>query len=532
MRRREFLGLGSIGLVGLAGLPSGCGSLSSLGASRDSQHPRTGRAVPSVAPRPHPYANVLEPRPSRRPDASGQITLVQREADVDILAGRTTRIWGYDGVFPGPTIEARRGSPLRVTVRNELPLPTSTHLHGGVQTPESDGGPHDLVLPAGFSRRALEASARATAANSGHAGGSGHGAHGMPWRVHDQEFAYAYPMLQPAALLWYHDHRMDYSAPQVWRGLAGGFVVRDDAEDALELPRDDHEFVLALTDRSFGADGELLYPALDPTLTRRAGVEDAYMDGVLGDVMLVNGTPSPTILVPRGLIRLRLLNACNARPLRLALTPEAPATLIGTDSGLLRAPVRLRGPIELVPGERADVVLDLRSVEIGSAVELVNEADPMLRQIARLRVDRPSRQRHRVPDVLVPDFETLDESSAVASRLLDFRLTDGRWTVNARPYAPHETLGSVRLGAVERWVLTSDLNHPVHVHLGHFQVLRRGGRAIQAARRGWKDTVAVGPYETVEVLVRFTHFTGRYMVHCHNLEHEDMGMMANIDVVP
>lgn len=532
MRRREFLGLGSIGLVGLAGLVSGCASLAPLGASRDAQHLGTGRVVPSVAPRPHPYVSVLEPRPPRRPDASGRVTLVQREADVEILPGRTTPIWGYDGVFPGPTIEARRGSPLRVTVRNELPLPTSTHLHGGVQSPESDGGPLDLVLPAGFSRRALEASARATAVNSGHVDGPGHGSHGMPWRLHDREFTYAYPMLQPAALLWYHDHRMDYSAPQVWRGLAGAFVVRDDAEDTLELPRDDHEFVLALTDRSFGGDGELLYPALDPTLTRRAGVEDAYMDGVLGDVMLVNGTPSPTIHVPRGLIRLRLLNACNARALRLALKPQAPATLIGTDSGLLPAPVPLRGPIALAPGERADVVVDLTAVSIGSGVELVDEADPALRQIARLGVDRPSRQRHRVPDVLVPDFETLDETSAVASRSLDFRLTAGRWTINTRPYAPLETLGSVRRDAVERWVLTSDLNHPVHVHLGHFQVLCRGGRAIPAARRGWKDTVAVGPYETVEVVVRFTHFTGRYMVHCHNLEHEDMGMMANIDVVP
>ncbi|MEU4541598.1 multicopper oxidase domain-containing protein [Streptosporangium sp. NPDC023825] len=126
-------------------------------------------------------------------------------------------------------------------------------------------------------------------------------------------------------------------------------------------------------------------------------------------------------------------------------------------------------------------------------------------------------------------------ASAAASRLFDFRRTgqgpDAAWTINGLPFRPGTPLARPRLGTTEVWRLTSDFHHPVHVHLAHFQVLSRNGRVPAATDGGWKDTVDLRPYEVVEVLVRFEGFRGRYMMHCHNLEHEDMAMMADFEVV-
>src|SRR5699024_7758783 len=151
---------------------------------------------------------------------------------------------------------------------------------------------HSPSFPTRRSSDLAMANAHGDRDDGGHGGHGGHGT-GVSdiWTLHRRHRDHHYPMLQDAALLWYHDHRMDFSAPQVWRGLAGMFVVRDDTEDALDLPSGDRELTLMLTDRSFGADGQLLYPGNDPSLTTEPGVTRDYMDGVLGDVMLVNGAP-------------------------------------------------------------------------------------------------------------------------------------------------------------------------------------------------------------------------------------------------
>jgi FtsP/CotA-like multicopper oxidase with cupredoxin domain len=148
----------------------------------------------------------------------------------------------------------------------------------------------------------------------------------------------------------------------------------------------------------------------------------------------------------------------------------------------------------------------------------------------RFVVTRTGKDDTRVPARLA-DLRTLAAAEAVAERQFDFRLGGGRWTINNQPYDPAGSLAAPRLGTVELWRFTSDFHHPVHVHLGHFQVWSRNGRSPEPWESGWKDTVDVRPYEAVEVLVKFAGYRGRYMVHCHNLEHEDMAMMANFDVV-
>lgn len=533
-RRRLITGAGLLAVAG-SGLAVGC---SPTFSRRGDTVAQTGAVLPSVAPAPTPYTVELPRVAVAAPTSANHYAFTQRVAEAEILPGLRTTVWGYDGQFPGPTIEARRGRPITVTVRNELPTPTSTHLHGGVTPAESDGPPTDLIMPTGFDRALLDEAMRNGHAGSGDGGGhTGHGSTADLWTLHDRERDYHYPIDQDAALLWYHDHRMDFSAPQVWRGLAGMAVIRDDHEDSLGLPDGEHELLLMLTDRSFGADGELLYPALDPTLTRQPGVDRIYMDGVLGDVMLVNGAPFPITRVAATAYRLRLVNGCNARPLRLRFRPTAGPDLtvqqIGTDIGLLPGPVD-RTLIELHPGERVDLVVDLSALAVGTEVELTNDtvdpADPAAK-VMKLAVVRRGSAARPVPERLAADFRLLRTADAVTTRSFDFRLAAQQvWTVNGQEYDPTGSIANPAMGTIERWTFTSDFNHPVHLHLGHFQVVSVDGKDVAEAERGWKDTVNVTPFAVVEVLVRFPAYRGRYMLHCHNLEHEDMAMMANVDV--
>ncbi|MGH3565875.1 MAG: multicopper oxidase family protein [Pseudonocardia sp.] len=504
--RRGFLGLvgGGAALAGLAG----CGIGSPSG--------QTGERLASALPLPRPYRVPLTVPRVARPtgtDASGAAAyeITQRVAEVEILPGMRTPVWGYDGIFPGPTFETWRGAPVIVRHRNELPVPTVVHLHGGHTPAEHDGWPLDLVLP------------------SGDSGNWQH--HGMAGDVAAGVREYRYPMTQRGATLWYHDHRMDFTGPAVYRGLAGFHIVRDDVEDALPLPRGDRELPLMICDRSFAADGSFAYPALDRTLRTVAGVEADWMEGVLGDVVLVNGAPWPVHNVDAARHRLRILNAANARRFRLALRvsggPALPMVQIGSDGGLLAVPVEHRA-IDVAPGERFDVVVDFGAVPVGTEVTMVNElGEDRAGDVMRFRVVRPARDDSWVPERLT-DVEPL----VPGSTRREFVFTRGDvgdhrgWTINEQPFDPDGSLADIPLGETEVWRFRTDLHHPVHVHLDPFQVLARDGRESGPFDAGWKDTVDVRPGEIVDVAVRFMQFRGRYVLHCHNLEHEDMAMMG------
>ena len=262
---------------------------------------------------------VLEP--SRSDDEADHsdadhYEITQKVGKAEILPGLQTEVWGYEGSFPGPTIESRSGRGIIVRQINELPVPVST-LHGGRTPASSDGFPTDLILPR--HRSSKEHSLHAHHANSDRPLDNKAG-----WSFHRGSKDYFYPLEQRAATLWYHDHRMDFTGPQVYRGLAGFHIIRDDEEDALRLPKDKKDVPLMICDRSFGEDGSFLYPARDPSLQSKRGVKEHYMEGVLGDAILVNGVPWPVMEVSNTRYRFRILNASNARRYRLALEPERP----------------------------------------------------------------------------------------------------------------------------------------------------------------------------------------------------------------
>ncbi|MGW4473044.1 multicopper oxidase family protein [Nonomuraea sp. NPDC004354] len=454
------------------------------------------RLLTSGAPLPRPYTVPL-PLPSvakpYRTDASTDYyELVQQQAEVEILPGLRTPIWGYDGQFPGPTIRAPSGRRTVVRVTNRLGAPTVTHLHGGHTPPESDGYPTDLVQP---------------------------GTH----RDH------VFPLEQRAATLWYHDHRMDHTGPQVWRGLAGFFLVGDDQEEALPLPSGERDVPLLICDRSFAADGTMPYPARPDG----PGAREAFMGGVLGDVVLVNGAPWPQLGVDRARYRLRLLNGSNARTYELALSPGGSLVRIGSDGGLLAAP-RPVDRVRLAPGERADVIVDFAAYRVGDQVELRNLADEGAQaRVMRFTVERNARDDSAIPTTL-SRVEPLDPAKATVTR--DFEFTSGDmhghtgWLINGKPFDARRVDARPKLGQVEIWRLTSDVAHPVHLHLSPFQVLSAGGERPSGPPE-WKDTVELREAQTVEIITRFTGYRGRYVMHCHNLEHEDMAMMSTFEVV-
>jgi FtsP/CotA-like multicopper oxidase with cupredoxin domain len=511
MNRRSMLRLGAAA-VGVGAAGTGWPLAAKLvGPGQPGRLLRSQTALPApyqvILPVPHRLA------PVRADPTTDYYEITQQVAQLRILPGLPTAAWTYGGTFPGPTIVSRSGRRTVVRHRNDLPQPVVVHLHGGHTPADSDGYPIDLILPA----------SRAMPAGHDMAGMAG-----MGGDVALGERAYTYPMNQRAATLWYHDHRMGHTGAAVWRGLAGFHLVDDDESDALPLPRGRRDIPLMIVDRSFAADGTFRYPEAPA-----GGVSDPYMNGVLGDVILVNGAPWPVAQIDPARYRLRLLNASNARRYRLELDPQPPGgsalVQIGSDGGLLARPVG-HDALDMAPAERFDVVVDFSRYRPGTQVRLVNRlGSGSTAEVMRFDLTGQDRgDDSAVPDRLAADVVAPSPRLATATRTFAFRQgRGGTWTINDLAYRPGRGLARPKLGAVEIWRFVTDFHHPVHLHLDHFQVLSRNGGEPGAYDAGWKDTVDVRPSEAVEIITRFTDYRGAFLLHCHNLEHEDMAMMGD-----
>lgn len=448
--------------------------------------------------------------------------IVQREAKLEILPGLRTSCWTYNGTFPGPTIISRAGRRTIVRHRNELPQPTVVHLHGGHTPSESDGYPIDLTMPVN-SRLSVE-DAMAGMDDMGETHGN----------IAYGERTHTYPMQQRASTMWYHDHRMGYTGTAVWHGMAGFHLLTDDEDGALALPRGERDIPLMIADRSFEADGSLMYPG-DPNM-HAPGVSRNHTAGCPGrrhpgQRCPLARAPGPTGALPAPVAQRLQRPLLQARP-----GPTAPGgkglVQIGSDGGLLERPLA-HDSLRLAPGERFDVVVDFSRYRPGTKVRVANLfGSRTTADVMRFDVSPSTRAVHddaRIPDRLARRAETvLDPAKAVATRTFEFRHS-GRsgWTINGKPYLPGRSLARAKLGTTEIWRFKSVFFHSIHVHLDPFRVVSRNGKAPGPFDHGWKDTIAMGPGETVDVAVRFTDYTGHFMLHCHNLEHEDMAMMAD-----
>ena len=439
-----------------------------------------------------------------------------------------TRFWGFESSSPGPTIEARQGEPLLVEWVNELPkvhfLPldyslhgsgrdvpavrTVVHLHGGRVPPESDGYPEHWFAPGGSS-------------------------------VH------FYPNSQDATMLWYHDHAMAITRLNIFAGLFGLYVIRDSAEDALDLPKGEFELPLILYDRSLREDGQLYYPVSgDP---RQPWVPEFF-----GEAILVNGKLFPYREVQPRKYRLRLLNASNSRFYYLSFSTEAVFRQIGSDQGLLPQPVELKR-LTLAPGERADLIVDFRACA-GSAVVLQTDTYTVM----QFRVGTSVEDAETPVPLSLRPVERIAEGAAVKTRVLTLNGSgDFDDPTTMRPmllnnaYWHDPVTENPKLGSIEIWSLVNvtDDSHPIHLHLVRFQILDRRpfdrfaflnegelkytapAIAPDPNEAGWKDTVRADPGMVTRIIVHFGPFAGRYVWHCHVLEHEDNEMMRPYEVV-
>jgi spore coat protein A len=352
-----------------------------------------------------------------------------------------------------------------------------------------------------------------------------------------------YPCRQDAALLWYHDHAMGINRLNVYAGLYGLFVVRDEVEDALNLPRGEFEVPLVLCDRMFDQDSQLYYPF---SFTASA----VWMPELYGDATLINGKLFPYLSVQPRKYRLRILNASNSRFYFLSLSTERPFQQIGCDQGLLPGSVDVQR-LALAPGERADLVVNFRA-ERGRNILLQNDAMPLMEfRVANEEV----RDTSEVRSALRPVPRTA-ESEAVKTRVLtidETRDPQGNSTgmlLNGARWQDPVTENPV-LGTTEIWNLINltDDTHPIHLHLVRFQILDRRkfdvfayqnaeglkfkGKPVppEPNEAGWKDTVRANPGVVTRIIVRFEGYVGRYVWHCHVLEHEDNEMMRPYEIV-
>jgi spore coat protein A len=453
-----------------------------------------------------------------------------------------TRMWSYGPTALAPLIEARSHQPLRVEWVNSLPqkhfLPVDYSLHGcGRDLPE----------------------VRAVVHMHGASVPTKDDGYPDDWFVPGKSSICHYPLEQEAAMLWYHDHAMGLNRLNIYAGLAGMMLLRDEHEDALHLPSGKYEIPLTFYDRNFSADGQLFYPTSgDP--------EHPWVSEFAGDAILLNGKIRPYLEVEPRLYRFRVLNAANSRFFALSLSHNQPFHQIGTDQGLLTAPVRLTS-LNLAPAERADLLIDFSHVAgqqlhlmHGGAFEVLqfrvaNNVGARARSYAPLQEQGTTSLSAGVPATLRP-IVRIPESEAIRTRTITLNdilngVGNSMLMLINRKYWHEPVTEQPHLNSTEIWEfvnLTED-THPMHLHLVRFQVLDRrvfdvfayrtgkGLRYLDAALQpepnelGWKDTVQCPPGMITRIITRFEGYTGKYLYHCHILEHESNDMMRPFEVI-
>jgi FtsP/CotA-like multicopper oxidase with cupredoxin domain len=429
-------------------------------------------------------------RPAWASSTTSCYPMTMEEVDAEILPGRLTRVYGFNGKFPGPVIKAASGHRVLVRQYNLLNVPTSIHLHGAHVPESSDGSPMDLIEPGGGAK------------------------------------TYTYPNSQPHANLWFHDHAHHRESETVYRGLTGFYLLTDDIERRLNLPSGAYDVPIAIRDARFDENGQFVYEMGD-VLRRR--------------VILANGKAWPYFEVGARKYRFRLYNTANMRFFTLKLSDGSAFQQIGSDGGLLEQPIEVTS-VALSPGERADVVIDFSRYPAGTRLMLVNAAralpgDPVdqVGRVLQFRVTGPVSDTSTVPATLrtLPALPTPTVHREFVLSMDESGVTQDSF-INGKAYDMQRVDTEIEYGATETWTVRNANQltpHNFHMHLVQFRVLERNGQPVTSGpESGLKDTVAIRPGETVKVQATFTGYEGTYVYHCHMFDHAAMGMMGNLRV--
>ena len=466
----------------------------------------TGAAAAWMAPGFLEVLGAGDRNPLRLSDgvAPRGLTLLAKPGSADIGGGLRAPGWLLNGSLPSPLLRVRRGDAFEVLLDNGIPDPLILHWHGLTPPESSDGHPRFAVKTGGV-------------------------------------YQYRFTVENRAGTYWYHSHSHMRVAKHTQLGIAGMILVEDDEEAALGLPSGEREIPLVLQDRQLGPNGAPTY-------------EPNTMEGYAGEAPFGNGVHQPYLDVDTALYRFRILNGSNARIFRLVRSDGRPMVLIGNDGGLLERALTVP-TIDVAPGERVDVLMDLSESAVGDRIMLASQAFHLpgigmeshtaqmhttAMDLLELRVTRKVSESVRIPDVL-PRIEGPDPAASVRERT--FRLSFKRdyysrsmdqHYINDKTFDMERVDARVPFGETEIWTFVNDnmFPHPIHLHATHFRVLSRtGGRGqVMPWEQGLKDTMLIYPDETVRVAVRFDAYRGLFPLHCHNLEHEDSGMMINLQV--
>jgi spore coat protein A len=517
--RREVLRLGAVASLGLSGL-----------------YPRVDAPVttPSkLAPQntPVPYAGKFRRPPELLPYETGdydgdparpfaKYALTQKLGQANFVPGLQTTVAGYNGIFPGPTIRIPQGTRAEVRIRNAFPTKgllhsaefrTVTHLHGSASLPQYDGYANDYTAP-GFVKN------------------------------------YLYPNWQTARTLWYHDHNHHVTAQNVYSGLAG-FYLMSDAYERAQLPQGEYDVPIMVSDAMFNANGSF-------------GYNDGDHKALFGDIIMVNGVPWPTMKVKPRVYRFRFLVASISRSYRFALSTKDPAYVVATDAGMVPK-VQAVSSWRQGTAERYEVLIDFRKYRTGQTVDLQNLSNKNNSNFAntgkvmRFEIveDSGPATPYSIPTTLNDGGAlnpalggiatmSLTPQMAKAKRTLKVERVNGMWKINGTTWADVEKSGFTKLFGnpqpfdVEEWTLVNASGgwfHPLHIHLVDGKIIGRntnGGKPF-AWETGPKDVYYLGENESVTALMQFDTREDRgglYMIHCHNLVHEDHDMMVQYSV--
>lgn len=454
-------------------------------------------------------------------------------------------IWGYNGLYPGPTIEAEKDQTTYVKYKNQLPLHhflpvdfslhaandsqevrTVTHLHGAKVDWESDGHPE-------------------------------------AWYTRDYRYTgpkfkkeiHEYTNHQPATTMWYHDHAMALTRLNVYAGLAGFYLLRDALEERSHLPCGDYEYPILIQDKSFHEDGSLFYPDEPPF---PVDIHPSITPGFVGNTIVVNGKLWPYLNVEPRKYRFRFLNGSNRRGYMISLSNDQPMIQIGTDGGFLATPQEIQA-VELLPAERTDIIIDFSNCEGQDIILLNTDTDFMdehTNVIMQFRVIVPIKgeDTSEVPERLAVTMDLHPHHAHIERQLPLTATTDefGRPMLLLDNRMYHDPVTEKpALDSIEIWsfINATPFIHPMHIHLVQFKILERRpfnvelyeneGKLVftgppEAPRdyeRGWKDTVKAEAGKVTKIIMHWKDHCGHYMWHCHFLEHEDHDMMRPILVI-
>lgn len=434
-----------------------------------------------------PMLEDMNPDPDK-----AEFHLTAQKSTKAFFKGKETATLGYNGDYLGPVLKVREGEEVSINVKNNLDESTTVHWHGLEVNGEDDGGPHSRIPK------------------------------GETWNPQ-------FTINQPAATLWYHPHLLHKTSEQVYRGLAGLFYIEDGVSDSLNIPKEYgvDDIPLIIQDKKFDADGNYNYD-LD--------MQDRMM-GLHGDVYLINGEINPYLEVPQGKVRFRLLNGSNARTYQFQLSNGSAFQQIASDGGFLEQPAELT-ELVLSSAERAEIILDFSDYNEDDVLNLTDQGYEFMTFV----VTNKQTEQYDIPSELT-DIPEIDPATAVRTREFVMQGMGANVNINGKQMDMDRIDEEVTLGDTEIWEISNDnsgmmgdmmgdnggMAHPFHAHGVQFQILDRDGQPPPANERGWKDTILVYPGENVKAIATFDH-PGRFMYHCHILEHEDAGMMGQFNV--